>query len=147
MRAKREGYDVVVFMADADSNRIRVWREKRDQIVRGFSRVDGVDSAPCVPMSTSESWLLSDAEAWKQLGLFRNDVLPRRPERIWGVRMDPDGDHPHQYFRRVCATAGESDSQDTRVRLATLMNVETVRKVCPASFSTFAEDIMRCGHE
>ena len=141
LRAKAEGFDIVVFMADADSRRVRDWRRIRDQIYAGFDFIDGVAAVPCVPMSTSESWLLSDIVAWVELGLVDESALPRRPEHIWGSRTDSGSNHPHQYFRRVCENAGVSDSQDTRVQLALRLNVDTVRRACPTSFDSFVTEI------
>lgn len=141
LRALGGGYDLVVFMADADSNDRRRWREVREEILAGFRRINGVRSAPCVPMSASESWLLGDGDAWKELGLEDVDVLPRRPENIWGSRTDPNSDHPHQVFRRVCIEATVSDSRETRVDLAQLLTVETLCLSCPISFTAFVNDV------
>lgn len=140
-RAKSEGYDVVVFMADADTKKLNEWRKKRADILDGFCRVDGVDSVPCLPMSTSESWLLADAQAWDKLGLDNLAALPKQPEKIWGERKDPESNHPHQYFRRICDEAGVSDSREIRVQLADLVNCKTVQKTCPNSFVAFVNDI------
>ena len=141
LRAKSEGYDVVVFMADADTKKLNEWRKKRADILAGFCRVDGVGHASCVPMSASESWLLADAQAWNKLGLGTQAALPKQPEKIWGKRTDTESNHPHQYFRRICVEAGVSDSRETRVQLAKLLNCKTVQETCPNSFVAFVNDI------
>lgn len=141
LRAKSEKYDLVVFMADADTKRLNEWRKKREQILDGLCRVDGVDHVPCVPMSASESWLLADAQAWEKTGLKNQTGLPKQPEKIWGQRRDPKSNHPHQYFSRICVEAGVSDSLETRVQLANLLNCKTVQKTCPNSFVAFINDI------
>ena len=109
IRAKAGGYDLVVFMADADSNKRRDWRRTHSDISNGFDRVPGPNGVPCVPMSTSESWLLSDGQAWRGVGLTKLTMLPKKPEKIWGSPNDHNGNHPHQVFRRVCDAAGVQD--------------------------------------
>ena len=133
------GYDLVVFMVDADSKERKEWRKKRDEIVSGSSRIPGVECVPCVPMSASESWLLADQDAWVCIGLKDSSLLPSRPERIWGARTAPEGNHPHQFFRRVCLSASVEDSTHTRVQIALTSKIETLRMRCPLSFSAFAD--------
>lgn len=141
--AEPRGYNLVVFMVDADSNKRRDWRRIRSQIIDGFARNPDVDvkGAPCVPMSTSESWLLADEEAWQKVGLTNLAILPPKPENIWGERKDSLSNHPHPFFKRVCSEAKVSGSQETRVRLAGFSSVEALKAACPISFATFVEDI------
>ena len=141
LRANGGEYDLVVFMADADSADVQRWRTIRQQILDGFGRVNGVRSAPCVPISASESWLLGDRQAWTGLGLEDLGILPSHPEGIWGDRKDPDGNHPHQVFRRACVQAEVDDSRSTRVELAEQLNLDTLRESCPISFARFDSDI------
>lgn len=141
LQAKQGGYDLVVFMVDTDSKLKREWRRKRDEVVEGFSRVDGVKDLSCIPMSASESWLLVDDGVWAMLGLQRKAALPRRPETIWGGRRDPGGNHPHHYFRRVCAAARVEDSLDTRLQVAERSDLCKVRNSCPISFGAFVSDL------
>ena len=139
--AKQEGYDLVVFMVDADSKDRRVWHSRRTEIAEGFRRIVGVEDLCCVPMSTSESWLLGDSKAWTAVGLRNLNLLPKSPERIWGNRRDPSSGHPHQYFRRVCIAAGVRDSLEIRLRIAELCDVRTLKDACPISFLAFACDL------
>ena len=140
IRAKSGGYDLIVFMADADSRDQRDWRRVRAEILGGFARISGVANVPCVPMSTSESWLLADEHAWQKIGLADLALLPTKPENIWGERKDPQSNHPHQFFQRVCIGAKVSDSRETRFQLMDFSNLETLRSTCPTSFAAFAED-------
>ena len=140
IRAKAGGYDLVVFMADADSNKRRDWRRTHSDISNGFDLVPGPNGVPCVPMSTSESWLLCDGQAWRGVGLTKLTMLPKKPEKIWGTPNDHKGNHPHQVFRRVCDAAGVQDSHAIRVRLAHSSNLETLRSACPTSFVAFVGD-------
>ena len=140
IRARVGEYDLVVFMADADSNKRRDWDRKRSDILDGFGRVQGPNGVPCVPMSTSESWLLADGRAWRGIGLTKLNLLPNKPEQIWGSPNDPKGNHPHQVFRRVCDAAGVRDSRETRVNVAHSSNLETLHSACPTSFAAFVGD-------
>ena len=141
LKAMQEGCDLVVFMADADTNKAKEWKEKREQIKAGFRHVEGVRDLPCVPMSASESWLLSDPAAWATVGLADPKMLPKKPEGIWGTRSDPNGNHPHWCFRRACINAGAEDSLDVRVTIAKESDLNAVKKACPLSFGTFASDL------
>ena len=134
------GYDLVVFMADADSNKTRDWNRTRSDILDGFHRVEGPNGVPCVPMSTSESWLLADGQAWQGVGLTKLNLLPKKPETIWGARNDPQGNHPHQVFRRACGAAGVRDSRETRVNLAHSSSLARLQAACPRSFTAFIRD-------
>ncbi len=140
LMARSGRYDLVVFMADADSRKRADWCRIRDEISDGFTRVQGVEGVPCVPMSTSESWLLADQDAWRRMGLGKLAILPKRPESIWGARNEPRSNHPHQLFRRVCIEAKVPDSRETRVQLADFASVEALRSRCPISFAAFVED-------
>ena len=131
----------MVFHLDADTNQRREWTRKRKEIVKGFAQLNGVESLACVPMSTSESWLLADDQVWTDFGLTDLTLLPRRPEAIWGERNDPNGDHPHQYFRRVCVAAGVDDTREVRVQIAERTDLATLKKACPISFVSFVADV------
>ncbi len=141
LRAIGGEYDLVIFMVDADSNDRRRWCEIRAEIWTGFRHVNGIRGVPCVPMSASESWLLGDRVAWNEVGLDDVNALPKRPEEIWGNRTNPNGNHPHQVFRRVCIEANVDDSRETRAELARLLTVEALCLSCPISFVAFANEV------
>ncbi|OAD19613.1 hypothetical protein THIOM_004743 [Candidatus Thiomargarita nelsonii] len=102
MVAKREGYDAVVFMVDADTKDLKQWKVKYEEILDGFSAVKGAPlGIACVPKSASESWLLCDSQAWAALGLSDLKALPIEPEMIWGKRNEPSANHPHQPLCRT----------------------------------------------
>lgn len=129
-------------MADADSNDPGDWREKYDEIRAGFERINNeVKAIACVPMSASESWLLSDANAWREMGLQDCGILPTEPEKIWGERRNPDGDHPHQFFARICRAAHVCDDRETRVNVASVSNSQILEEKCPISYACFATDL------
>jgi len=140
--AQREGFHVVIYMVDGDTNQLAEWRRKRDEVLDGFRRAEnGVLAIACIPMAASESWMLSDQEAWMAKGLTEPHILPKRPEEIWGLRDDPEGDHPHRYFYRVCVASDLPDSRETRCELAELTDLNTLKKQCPNSFGAFVSDM------
>lgn len=143
LAAAREGFHVVVFMVDTDSPEKAIWRKIRDEILTGFARVDnGVIGLACVPMSASESWLLADTEAWCGLGLMDLQSLKEdSPETIWGARNDPQGNHPHRFFTRVCVAASVEDCLETRLTLAEESNLDTIARRCPVSFGGLRKDV------
>lgn len=132
------GFDVLIFMVDADSNRAAHWRRIVGEISAGFRALNAdVCCVACVPMAASESWLLSDAEAWATVANYDGADLPQRPESIWGVRDNPSGDHPHQYFARICDAANMTDNRETRVHIAEAMSLAHARARCPVSLDSF----------
>ncbi|MBF0332098.1 MAG: hypothetical protein HQL40_00430 [Alphaproteobacteria bacterium] len=146
LKATIEGFDVVVFMADADSPEERRWRWHHARIWDGFSRItDGPKTVSCLPMAASESWLLADAEAWRAIGLEDGSCLPRRPEEIWGKRDDPDGGHPHRFFARVCDEADVPDDRETRVALAERSDRRVLHDRAPFSFGAFWAELVAAG--
>lgn len=142
LAAGKDGFNAVVYMADADTNDVAVWCQKYADILDGFSRVqNGVAAIACVPMSASESWFLADADAWKDLGLTNPVILPSHPEAIWGARDDPNGNHPHRLFKRVCVAADQPDSRETRCELAMKTDLSLLGRKCQRSFGEFVKDM------
>ena len=140
--ATAEECDLVVFMVDADSNSDKEWRRKRQEILDGFREAGcPVPGVACVPMSASESWLLSDRTAWVAVGLPANSSLPANPERIWGNRNSPGSNHPHQYFRRTCQAAERADDRQTRCEIAENSDLVVLVAKCPNSFVAFRNDL------
>jgi hypothetical protein len=141
-RAIAEGCQMVVFMIDADSPDPKVWKAKRDDILSGFEFVPGdMKCIACVPMGTSESWLLASTEGWKRLGLDVSDQLPSHPEAIWGAPGDPTSNHPKQVFKRVCEVAKLDDCRSTRVEIIKNARINEIVDRCPISFAVFVADL------
>ena len=131
-------YDALIYMVDADSNDVDEWQRIVTEIVGGFELLEAnVRCIACVPMAASESWLLSDAQAWATVAGDDVAGLPLRPESIWGRRDDPAGNHPHRFFFRICQAAGVTDDRDTRVRIAEAMALPVARVICPLSMEPF----------
>jgi hypothetical protein len=145
-KAKSEGFDLLVFMADTDSNDDRDWDQHHACIIEGFSKIpNGPFAIACLPKSASESWLLSDEAAWNKLGLPDLSPLPTRPETLSGDRNNPEGNHPHRIFTRVCGQASVSDSRETRVEVAEGSMLATVARKCPKSFGAFWKELAAAG--
>ena len=140
-KAWREGYDLLVFIADVDNPRIQEWRRKHSDVLAGWAIEAEVVPVACLPLSTSECWLLSDSDAWERNGLADLTRLPPSPERIWGERNDPTGNHPHQFFARICTEAGLPDDTETRAVLASAISPNALSGKCPVSFPPFRNAI------
>jgi hypothetical protein len=145
-RAKIEGFDLLVFMVDCDSKDDREWDRHYSWIMDGFRRLaDAPFAAACLPKCASESWLLADNAAWNSIGLTDHGKLPAQPESCWGKRDDPAGNHPHRIFARICDLSGVTDNRETRVDIAELSTMTTIRRKCPKSFATFWSDLATAG--
>lgn len=138
--AANEGFDAVVFMTDADTRVESERRVKVREIEEGFAAVQNdVRCIACVPRSTSESWLLSDVEAWRTMGLKDEASFPSVcPEDLWGTRNDPTANHPKHVFSRNARCAEIDDDRETRRRLSELSELKTLLARCPVSFAEFA---------
>lgn len=135
--AVTEGFDLLVFMADADSPDIGDWKRIVGEIEAGFALINGpTRCVACVPMSASESWLLADPAAWVAV-TGHGAALPVKPEQIWGRRDDPVANHPHRYFARTCDTAGINDDRETRARISEATDIRVAREKCPQSMEPF----------
>lgn len=136
--AVTEGFDLLVFMVDADSPTIGDWRRIVTEVEAGFALIDDdVRCVACVPMSASESWLLADPAAWVAVTGYTGAGLPARPERIWGERDDPNANHPHRYFARICHAAGVDDGREIRMLIADAIDLQSARARCPRSMEPF----------
>jgi hypothetical protein len=141
-KAMSDGFDAVVLATDADSVDRAVHARKVRDIEAGFEAVPGaVFGVACVPMGTSEAWLLADANAWTNVAVTNRSGLPRRPEEIWGRPHDPASDHPKCVFARICEASGAADNTTTRASLAEACALEELERSCPISFPPFATQV------
>ena len=142
-RAMEQGCSGVVFATDADSAEPPRQAQKVRAIEEGFESVpDRLAGVACVPMGTSEAWLLADRDAWQQVGATDLRKLPRRPEETWGRPHDPDSGHPKSLFVAVSEANQIAPDQDLRAELARRMSTNLVGTRCPRSFAPFS-DAMR----
>lgn len=146
-RAAAGNYNVVVFMADADTADQATWHEHHQNIGDGFSRGPcGPAPVTCLPKAASESWLLADAAAWGALGLADTSILPSKPEDTWGVPHDPKGHHPKHDFERAAEYAQlGADGRDQRVRVMQHSKMPTIATICPLSFGSFWRECAAAG--
>lgn len=143
-RAGTEGFSGVVVATDADSADPRVHAAKAGQIIEGFGSVDnGVTGVACVPMATSEAWLLADRNAWAALRAEAFGEWPSHPERCWGRPHDLASGHPKMLFARICRNNDIADNTDTRTRLAATSAIDELCRRAPVSFPPFAEEAAR----
>lgn len=140
LRARQEECDAIIFMADADSPERRVWQGHVSDIETGFrASPDPLPGAPCVPMAASECWMMADGDAWKSLAGAVPKALPRRGlESLSGERDDPEGNHPHRLFKRVCDEAEVPDDRETRWQLARSTDPAVLAAQCRVSWTDFA---------
>ena len=125
-------------MIDADCTDPKIWSQKVSDILEGFKVIgENIPSVACVPMSASESWLLADPESWTIMGLGDLSILPKKPEEIWGTKIDPDSNHPHSVFSKICAAAGKEDNRETRFDVMSTSNIKSIIGRCPVSFVHF----------
>jgi hypothetical protein len=146
-RAEAGKYDVVIFMADADTKDQAAWQEHHDNISEGFKRgPSGPAPVICLPKSASESWLLADPAAWCALGLTKMSILPTNPEDTWGDRHNPESRHPKHEFERAARCARlEGDGRDQRVQVMEHSDMHVIASSCPLSFVSFWSDCTAAG--
>ncbi|HTW72807.1 MAG TPA: hypothetical protein VME47_23225 [Acetobacteraceae bacterium] len=146
-RAAAGNYDVVIFMADADTPDDAKWREHHKDIEEGFSRgPSGPLPVICLPKAASESWLLADLAAWKAVGLRDITILPNKPEYAWGKRNDPNSHHPKHDFERAAKMSQlRGDGRGQRVEVMEHAEPNAISQSCPVSFASFWEECAAAG--
>lgn len=147
-----EDYNVVIFMADLDSNQERDWDQHIKYIHLGYSRISSdkkITGIACLPKSTSESWILSDVDAWIQSGLEEEDAAALRalpPETLWGTPSDPKGNHPKQVFNKFKAKLrGSRDETALRVEIISASTPNNIISRCSVSFAGFMKECKDAG--
>lgn len=141
IKARVEGFDALVFMADLDSTSNKEWKKRNEQIKDGLGK-GGTPAVSCLPKSVSESWLLSDKQAWKKMGLSDVSFLPGSPEDAWGDKKDPDSGHPKNVFKRVAESLGLSANTSLRCHIAEISDPDNLDKKCPISYRNFRNDFI-----
>lgn len=137
-RAKSEGCTGVVLATDVDSNDPRDHARKHDAILEGFAAIDnGVVGVACVPMATSEAWLMADWAAWQAQGAGDDTAWPNRPETLWGRPHEPGSNHPKNVFARICADNAIVDDTEMRAVLAATSDLDSIARRAPVSFAPF----------
>lgn len=141
-RAASDGCIAVVVAIDADSVDPREHARKVNEIEMGFDSFPAdVIGVACVPMGTSEAWLLADGASWTDLGATNFADFPRRPEETWGRSHDPTSNHPKCLFARVCEANDIVDDTNTRASLAEACELAVLTRSCPIGFANFAKQV------
>ncbi|SFP72792.1 hypothetical protein [Sphingomonas rubra] len=130
----------LIYATDADSNDPAERAMVVAEVEAGLASIDNdVAAVACVPMGTSEAWLLADEAAWQGVGLRDGRALPAAsPETLWGRPRDQAGQHPKVVFERVCASANIEADMAIRRDIAHLSDLDTIGRRCPVSFPPFA---------
>lgn len=141
-RAQLGEYDAVVFMADLDRESAADWKQHHKWVLEGFEKIpDGPPAVVCLPKHTSESWMLSDSNAWASMGLSDLTMLPKKPEEQWGEEKDPKSSHPKQIFGRAKDSCqSHLDDREFRVQIVEKSDINIIDKKCPLSFRKFKEE-------
>jgi hypothetical protein len=56
-------------------------------------------------------------------------------------RDEPNANHPHQYFKRICQKANIPDNKYTRWEVAELSDVNVIEEKCQNSFVVFRQAV------
>ena len=136
---------LVVVHTDADE------RATKDRPPAGcISRTEhlraGVDAAGdgrppailAVPIATTESWALGDADCVRDLGVTDDPALNRDPETLWGKPHEPSSNHPKCLLERVL---GRAASHRVQAQIAETMDIEAAANRCPRSLRPFLYEL------
>jgi hypothetical protein len=128
--AQKEKCSHIAYHRDEDNKGLD---EMYDQ-VKGYFKDAEAHKMPClaiVPRHMTESWLLSDENAFKQV--FKSKpALPPKPEETWGDKGTAG--HPKKYLERVLEKYHTTVSPEIYAEIAGRSDIEVLRKRCPESF-------------
>jgi len=130
------GSKYIAYHQDADGKFINVYND----IISEFRPLqeDGFFCLAIVPKEMIESWLLSDDSAYPSMP--NDPKLPSKPEEIWGLKDNPNSNHPKSYFVRVLAQFRLPENRDTYTQIAEKTSIEVLKRRCPESFNKFYTD-------
>jgi len=131
-----KGSKYIAYHQDADGNFTKVY----NAIISEFKSLQeiGFFCLAVVPKEMIESWLLSDDNAYPSIP--NNPKLPFKPEEIWGLKDNPNSNHPYNYFVRVLAQFELPDNRDTYTQIAEKTGIDVLKRRCPESFVKFYSD-------
>lgn len=154
---QKEKFDLLIFYSDSDKmqrNRatkieaLKNYQAKKEEIVTGLELVKNtmnLQGVIMMPIRMIENWLLSDANAFKELfdEIPRNPKLPKEPEFIWGNEQDRESNHPKNYLRRVLEQYKKTSHTEIFKEIAEHIEVETIMITCENSFKPFYEELQK----
>jgi hypothetical protein len=110
--------------------------KKYEEVHRYFidATKDGAKCLAIVPQHMTESWLLSDENAFEQLFGKKPTVppLPPKPEETWGNKGTDN--HPKKYLERVLKQYYATGSSEIFADIAGHSDIDIMRKRCSESF-------------
>ncbi|WP_139691744.1 DUF4276 family protein [Sporolactobacillus terrae] len=143
-RKKHFNYDLVIYYGDTDkeagakNTRLNAKKESKEAYRQAFEAFDffQVNGIPVIPLRMLESWLLADPNSFAQA--FRRHIqLPNDPEYLWGDKHNPSSNYPKHVLKRVLSQLNQVPSNITFCQIVEHMDLETLKRRCPISFSPF----------
>ncbi|MDR1046799.1 MAG: DUF4276 family protein [Treponema sp.] len=131
--AQKEKCTHIAYHRDEDNKGLG---EMYDQ-VKGYFKDAEANKTSClaiVPQHMTESWLLSDKNAFKQVfgEIPAKPVLPSKPEETWGNKGTDN--HPKRYLERVLAQYHTTVSSEIYAEIAGNSDIDVLRERCRESF-------------
>jgi hypothetical protein len=138
--AQKEKCTHIAYHRDEDN---KGFAEMYDQVKAYFKDAEANNTSclAIVPQHMTESWLLSDKNAFKQVfkEIPSKPALPSKPEETWGNKGTDT--HPKKYLERVLAQYHTAVSSEIYAEIAGGFDVGVLRKRCPESFGQFYTDM------
>jgi hypothetical protein len=130
--AQKEKCTHIAYHRDEDNKGLD---EMYDQ-VKGYFKDAEANKTSClaiVPQHMTESWLLSDENAFKQVfgEIPLKPALPSQPEETWGNKGTDT--HPKKYLERVLAQYHTTVSSEIYAEIAGRSDIDILRERCPES--------------
>lgn len=131
-----EECDFIAYHRDEDN---KGFQEMYAQVKGNFTVAEekGIPCLAIVPMHMTESWLLSDANAFPLTP--DKPPLPRKPEETWGATGSDR--HPKKYLERVLKQFHLHSSTEAYCEIARNSSISIMRNRCPVSFGRLCEDM------
>lgn len=130
-----------IMVRDADRR-----RERLQEMLTGLqsarekeAKLTDLPAVVGVAIETIEAWLLADPNAFKKALGSSIASLPDDPESLWGARDTPESKHPKQTLRRLLLSIKESHDTGTYERLASEVDLDTLKKKCRDGFAPFCK--------
>jgi len=139
--AKNENCNHIAFHQDEDNKGLETIYKK----VHGYfsaAKEKGLSCIAIVPQHMTESWLLSDENAFQKAFGKKpaKPALPSKPEEIWGSKGTAN--HPKTIMVNVLSQFGTAISPENYLEIAKHSKIDEIQKRCPKSFDKkFCTDI------
>ena len=127
--AKDENCRYIIYHQDEDNKGLEnIYRKVHSYFSAAAEK--GISCLAIVPQHMTESWLLSDANAYEQVFGKEpmNPALPSKPEEIWG------NNHPKKFMAQVLSQYNDTISPEIYAEIAEKSKTNVMRIRCPESF-------------